>query len=458
MSIDVNFYTYGKKINSTATPSAVNYAATCELRAGTDQLNPVILLDYPNPVAFNYAQIPAFSRYYFINEWTWQGGVWAGSLRVDPLASWKNTIRAYPQYVLRSASKYNPRISDMYPLMSKSMYSDSRGRLVTGYTWITFEKYFNGQHDREYNFIVLAAVNKITYTDGGEEAYNNQGLLPIIVNNLGLQQIFAGLRRSDIFTGDFSKSIAKIVWYPFQMSGDPVYKFTLDGNTFVVTSDSECTFQILTKNKAVNVTKWDLSAPLQDLEFTYKNEPPYYDAKILFQPFGHVNFDFSQFNGMTEITVECDTDVISNTSALYLEKSSADSPILISQNSIGIDIPISSVMNRTIEAVTAAASVVANPLNIADALVQGMAAFVPSVTISGSPSSAIISDAPYFTCVKRDNANESPEKLGRPLCEYVDLDTLSGFCQCKNASLPLTCTEIEHNQILQYMNGGFYLE
>lgn len=80
------------KINKSLS-DAVTFSGT--LRDETSIINPVILMELENPSNYNYAYIPEFDRYYFINDMvSVNNNLWRISLKVDVLESFKNQILA----------------------------------------------------------------------------------------------------------------------------------------------------------------------------------------------------------------------------------------------------------------------------------------------------------------------------------------------------------------------------
>ena len=64
------------------------------LKDETSVTNPVIMMELENPTGFNYAYIPEFGRYYFIDDMvSVRTGLWKISMKVDVLESFKNSIR-----------------------------------------------------------------------------------------------------------------------------------------------------------------------------------------------------------------------------------------------------------------------------------------------------------------------------------------------------------------------------
>ena len=114
---------FSKKKNSTATPSSNSEPLSGTLREGCSVIKPIIgfelsRLTFAN---WNYAYISDFYRYYYIQDWVWDDGLWWAYMEVDPLASFKAGIGASSCYVLRSASEYDNKIADsIYPTRSET--------------------------------------------------------------------------------------------------------------------------------------------------------------------------------------------------------------------------------------------------------------------------------------------------------------------------------------------------
>ena len=129
MAIQVVFYKFGKKINSTKRPVSETESVTysCNMLDDCSIINPKISIagadNTFNPSKYNYAYIASYdSRYYFVSDWTYSQGLWIASLTEDVLASWRGNIGTSSQYILRSeaTSAINWRIADAnYPTESR---------------------------------------------------------------------------------------------------------------------------------------------------------------------------------------------------------------------------------------------------------------------------------------------------------------------------------------------------
>ena len=111
----VRFYTFTKKLNSTARPTGTYTEYDCVIKTSSDVITPTIELQMgltTNPSAFNYCYIPDYNRYYWVKDRTFFNHIWIATLNVDVLATWKPYIGNTDMYVLRSSTAYDGKILD----------------------------------------------------------------------------------------------------------------------------------------------------------------------------------------------------------------------------------------------------------------------------------------------------------------------------------------------------------
>ena len=71
------------------------FNVTGNLRDEASIISPVIVIQSETPIRFNYAYIPDFKRYYYINNVeSVRTGIWRVYMEVDPLMSFKTDILA----------------------------------------------------------------------------------------------------------------------------------------------------------------------------------------------------------------------------------------------------------------------------------------------------------------------------------------------------------------------------
>lgn len=120
MSFSVTFWIFSKRERSTALPSGTSTSYNCVANDTLDVLAPILTVQAPLTTAtlvnYTYAHISSFGRYYFVDNWTVDNGLWVAHLRVDPWASWRSQIGAYSTYIYRCSYTYNQNVIDtMYP-------------------------------------------------------------------------------------------------------------------------------------------------------------------------------------------------------------------------------------------------------------------------------------------------------------------------------------------------------
>lgn len=85
------------------------------LREDCSIINPVLSVEGLTPVQIkevNYAYIPDFGRYYFINNITLKGKLYEISMHVDVLMSFKDSIRDNEAVISRQQNTYNLYLRD----------------------------------------------------------------------------------------------------------------------------------------------------------------------------------------------------------------------------------------------------------------------------------------------------------------------------------------------------------
>ena len=103
--MDIKLY-YNTSDNRTIRKKLINeYSISGKLRESCDLINPVLTIQQYNDIRYNYAYIPDFHRYYFINKVTSiNRNLWRVELEVDPLMSFKGDILALQVVVDKQSS------------------------------------------------------------------------------------------------------------------------------------------------------------------------------------------------------------------------------------------------------------------------------------------------------------------------------------------------------------------
>lgn len=114
MAFDVTLYiTTGDK-NRLTKPLSNGKTYSCILKEQADVLAPSIRISTSdNLSAYNYAHISHYGRYYYIEKLeTTPNGYWVATLKVDPLMTYKDSIKMCTGTITRSETIFDAYLND----------------------------------------------------------------------------------------------------------------------------------------------------------------------------------------------------------------------------------------------------------------------------------------------------------------------------------------------------------
>ena len=468
MSFKVHLHTLSKRDNSTKQPSTTGTEFSCVLKSGCGIIRPVISLDLgvgSDPSQYNYAYIPAFDRYYFIEEWFYERALWTASLRVDVLATYKTAIGGSSLYILRAAGAHNGDIIDtLYPAKTGCSYNTVT---VTNPWW-----------------------NNITFVVGVVSRSANMGSLSYFAMNASNIQTMCSnlLDKSYIITEPHGFNLTEIS-EALQLSlVDPIQYVK---SCMAIPIDYNTEASALGSVDAVYAYSWDTQAvgyriaqaPYVNKSFTfsitkhpdttargnYVNSAPYTNITLTMPPFG---------------TIQIDTSVTCNASTLYadvrLDPISGNAVLTVTCNGVvlnrvetqlGVPVSLSSVTRDYTGAVSSILGTVGGAagaalsgniggvIGAASGIGDAVHSLVPRATTVGSSGGFALGmgnfrlDHQFFRPIDDDNTHN-----GRPLCDVRQINTLSGYMLVQDGDVTTNGTASEDRQIRQYLESGFYYE
>ena len=496
MSFSVTFWTFTKKGKSTAHPTATGTSYNCTAKIPLTVTTPRLQLQLAggataNPSAWNYAYIPAFSRYYFVTEWTNAGPLWEASLSVDALASWKTEIGALSLYVFRSSYSYNLRLTDtLYPQMitprrlkinlpkvwtigGANDPGDARNTctivagIVSGnstkyYAFSSTEwaKFYNGLFSQDYYNAVLGQFGALEYPEAKVAINPLQYITSAIMIPWGI-----GASR---FQVDYVSSVSTIKV----------------GNANVTTSPAFTAYAL--PDEPADPWTWyiqigsDFWHPQADVRGDWLNYSPYTEYMLFFPPLGEIPLEASLVADAEYIRFYLYTDYKSGTGMLEVIAdygNNTKTRILVrSEFSLGASIQLSNVLT-TGTSWRGAEWVRENLTGIGADLVH-FAANLPVVggVVEKGVQSAIHGATPHLSTsgkfgslatmggTPRLDVTQwylSPDDLagkGRPLCDVRQLSAIPGFIMGDPDEVQIPCTATELNAIQSAIKSGFFYE
>lgn len=508
--MNIDFYSFVKRSNSTKQPTSGATTLTCQLKDQTNMVNPTLII---NAVPanwssiWNYAYIAAFNRYYFINNWRWLNGLWECDLICDVLASFKTEIGNLSEFVLRSSNTYNGQIVDMqYPTTAETRVNaaalTNRFKTVYGMGYYVLGVISNDSSSAQgaityyqMSAAQLAALKEYMMSDTflADQGLNLQTITDVLPNEL-LKTLY-----------DPYKYIASCIWMPFELSAIPAslkhseaiafgWWEPTDSGTNIVGNRIVADGYVATFTERVSV----LGHPQRFDRGVFLDHSPFADRMLFYPPFGSIPINDDSIIGGDFIRIELTVDMVLGDSVLtiYHDRPTGNDnytnmgviarvaaplgvPIQLAQTTIDVNGSITAAETFAIQGTVSAfigntaksdgsfggflstlwetgKAGVSSAVSAIGDVIQNP---VGQLQTSGSNGSlAQYCTLPYFVQKWRIVSDDDNAQKGRPLCQVKTLNTIPGFIMVDSPDVPLACMESERQQIIAFLASGFYYE
>lgn len=468
----INFYTFAKRENSTAQPSAQPAASfDCRLKEPCSVLNPRITINAGaafDPSRLNYCYIPDFSRYYYVS-WSYIIGIWEASCSEDVLATYKNEIGNTPLYVVRASAAYDGSIIDSeYPTKTTCSYS-----VVTGTD--PFVKNPAGG----WYVVGIAGNTDANYGATAYYAIDTSNLLNML-RDLNTEFVTAGngfldadcslpLQKSLIDPFSYIKSC---IWYPFDnlLDSPPiaggVVNVIAGGITLPNTGGSFINPGTPFKNGTITLNLPDHPDIARGM---YMNAA-YRRIIAVIPPFG--TFEIDPLVAANASSVVCDYHIDCISGNAIAEIKCGTQLISRIETRLGVPIQLSAVYQDLFSGAVnlgrgmiggLASALTGNVFGtlagvtggITDAI-QSMRPVIESVGSNGSFAS--LYGAPQLFVQFMYQVDEDVDHFGKPLCQVRTPASLGGYMLIRDGDVALPATRQENDQVKSYLESGFYYE
>lgn len=487
MALNVTFYkNFNKRENSTKQPaeSALADTLTCTLKDGCDILQPSldVLTIASNPAAlgYNYAYIPAFGRYYNIDNWTWNLGVWTASLSVDVLASFKTEIGSLNKYVLRSSDTYNPDIPDNFYTIKNPWYSQTLS-VPTPFSWSN-RSYIIGFISAPAGTVHANTLGSTTYYLATEEQVITiiRWLLSDDFVNM-ITDPAAGITSAAI--KDFMNPldyIASLTLFPFEARSDSILPSirpkigwwdTTNWSNFpnLIRIDSLMK-QFISNDYRVTIPTNNFAINKKD----FLKYDPYTKYKLRLEPFGEIPLETNLMVGKEYLYTGYDIDLVTGACRLSLGTSLYGADLGTYNSIVGVPISLSQITTDIIGTATGIVGSIGQSVgnfltgniiggigNIAAGIGNAVNSIKPDRQTKGNNGTILAYNGvnnhqlimQYCDCISTLNS-----QFGSPLCSYIDLGSHAGYLLCADGDHDIPGLEIEKQQISAYLTGGFFYE
>lgn len=461
--ITVDFYNFIKDDNSTARPSNADLAAelSCDFLQPFDITGPTVVVNVaaPKAVAFwNYAYISDFSRYYFVENWRYDRGLWYADLRVDVLSTYKDAIGGTSLYILRSSAARNGYIKDTYYPLTGYVSKDS----VTAGSVGEAINFSGGRY-----IVNVAGMNTGTSTLYEMTPANFSLFLDAllgVIDNTTAADVIQAIKNA-IF--DPLRYITSVMWSPVPFAS------TTMGRVKVGLWDSGVDAWIITNpTKILIYPALTLPKHPQHSRGKYLDGGPYTTYKLDFEPFGLMELNSAALIDCSAITINVIIDALSGSGILKVFSADVAGdclasvhtqycvPLPLLQSSAGsgsISGTIQSIGGVIAGAITGDVGLIGGAVAAGcGSIVDGIKGAVSSIG-SGGNIGAFTAwrglNAVFYHVADADNARN-----GSPLMQIATPAALGGFMIAQRGDVAISGTSAEADAVRAILERGFYYE
>lgn len=443
--MDIVFYKFNKKENSTARPQGGGFSISGILNENTSIISPSLSIKFGVDItAYNYAYIPDFNRFYNVVSWGYVLGLWRCDLYVDVLASFKPEIGAMNNYILRSASDSDGNIIDgLYPTTPRTGILESSAASV-----------FND------NQFIVSYVGK----DGLKAVLTSRNAMVTLCQSLwntwnnidGMNDALAAIADPFQYVSSIQKTYAPIGFWGGQGATNIVLGAVDTGAAGQEITDQEGHAEI-----ALSVPKHPQSG-----DRPYLKASPYsvYSARL--PGIGWISVPSEALYNAGSVAVEyfgepasgnlrADIKVGNSVIASGTGKINTDWGIAGASSSPG-----GGLIGKYASALGGGIlGELADFIGKGSGILDGASSATATVQQNGGMSGCVGMNEPLILQLKYQVAvTDNVEDHGRPLMAFRTINSLSGFILCEGAHFEGVCTQTEQRMIDNALNGGFFYE
>lgn len=479
--MEVLFYTFAKKHNSTARPSG-GTSYDCILKRDCSVIDPVILLNVgvtTNMSQYNYCYISDFQRYYYI-AWEYRDSLWEAHGRVDTMASFRTDIGAASLYMLRAANSYNTTIVDTYYPITTQVSRETDFRFAP---WIKYDaESAGGSTGGLYVVgIIGAGANGSVMYYGFDKLYFQQFAQKLFSTDtwFGIEwDTVVGISEQILKTlVNPAQYIVSCKWFPLDIYGTGI-----------------------TMTDKIKIGWWEISQQCYIISFptlqlligtfTFPKHPqaqargdylyfkPYSYYYFESMPFGIIELNRSDYRDETvEINVLVDMMTGEAELRCFNENVKTESvkvqfaveiPLLqMTINPLGVVGGINSYYRGAGQLATGLTvkqggfgSIQGGISSMGSGIGETVDSLIPKGTIINEQSSFMdfVNNQVVFYGKFFRVAEENVEELGKTLCDTRKVSALGGYMLPAEVDFPLHGSFEEQEEVRSIMKGGFYYE
>ena len=497
MSFTVTLFEFQKRHNSTRRPEGADWSINGVLRDGSSLITPTISFEFASDFSpmsnewnlkFNYAYIAKFARYYWITDWTYDGGLWHASMKVDVLATFRPQILAASAFVAYDEST-NTDLVDSRMSMQMTNTIDSK----TG----AFSKL--GQNSVDGGVVIVMCTGKNSTAAFAMDPSQISDLM----NNVVSWGNSTFVDPNVLYPGSPNDSFGEALWEALKASVSWWKRVAVNigsnGNAaeniraavqlpLDILDISGSSSQVILGQYETNVYAKKLSSRLLydtcqvqipwRLTGWLKNEP--YTEIYLYIPYvGNVKMPNDILIGQTDLRIYAVVDLMSGDAIFRVYVEPYDKLVSMYTVNIGASYPIGASnispgqvttgIAGAVGAIAAGASKggVAGAAIGALGAIQGiMAANTPNSSsiggggggaTQGIPGTCIVTVVSHNIVMPQGEA-ATTEIMGSPTMCVKPLGNIEGYLETRGAAITGNMTATEHAELNAMLDSGIYVE
>lgn len=359
--VTCDLFIFPKRRNSTKQPDNFTpYTLEGEIKQNFSPLAFSLTFNFGGSLQvppYNYCYVQELERYYFIEDWVFNGGLWVASCTIDALATYKTQIGQSVQYVSRADSIYDASIID-------TTYLSKAENVERRYSTISPTSFWGANPADNSGLIVAGiigtqsgAIGPTTYYAMSIAAF--QGLLSSMLSSIS----WAGISTTEI-SEELQKALINPIqyivsakWFPIQASSFSAgvyttsvklgyWSFPVSGARILNTVSSA----IVERETYVDIPKSSQSLGDVGARLQYVNLAPFAEYVLKFLPFGVFTLDSVDLFDMSQLGIKVTSNLLSGDAVLKVSAKTftgsfqyETAPILNVQSQIGVDLPLAQI-------------------------------------------------------------------------------------------------------------------
>ena len=453
---------FSKRRNSTKQPSG-GTTADVVFKDGCSTENPVFII---NGVDLDVNYIGFNSGYYYVDDIVLgNNNIYELHCSIDVLATWRALIGSYYTYIERAESAYDIMINDS--MLSSTQKVDYAASAVTdmGFEsgcYIFRTASLNGPklYLTEDPRIIGQLYNNVAYDMTMTEIEN-------ILKSLGMSAL------------DCSQYLLSVMWFPLTHAHFPSpnqgHKVSNIGLGFKDVDISQTGFDVYEIVNVYDTGEITLNIPHPVTPEDFRISSPNFVKYSIWLPgVGTVNLNPIDGGRSGSHKIRAYIDMITGAVTYEITHATTGNIVATFDGRIGVDYPMvttgmntANVLESTVGAVggaiaayetggaaAAAMSGLSGALDVARSLggPQG------NMNAGGNRAALHFLNDVIVSIELMESKQFAGNRVGRPLCEYRTINTLSGYIKCGAASIDIPGAAPNKDAVNAYLNSGFYYE